>query len=1141
MSFNLKADIERLIGKTYADRGAAYAKEGRVIKLSGAEAKRRLSAKVRGSGRSTYSQAIVLKWSDYGRLVNIEGDCSCPIGYNCKHVAAVLFVAAPILRAENAPASPAQPKRSAPSKPPQQSLSGPLQVWLETGPKPQTSGNGNDYPPRVLDRIYYVLARERDQLVVQPYKVRLKKDGTVGKNARRYDFAHINSPTPPKFVRPIDDRIRRYLRLADSYFYASGMQLPEGEEGRKTLELLLETGRARWREATGIALVKGPEQTGRFVWHLDKSGTQTLEVKTLEGTTLTALPVAPLWYLDPKSGECGLLSTDQPPERAAWLAAAPPVKARETGQFTQALDQLQKLDQLKAPGQPNEASLPLPRQIEMVTRTDILPEPVLRLHAARVQEVEVYDWRYYRRSAPATKETVPALSCVFDYKGARVHPDDTGSTIEAFDGDRIEVIVRHTSQEARHLTDLENIAQMHGFEDPDLLEEEVEVIGKAEPDFILFPFAADDAGPGQALDFLRFGTEKLRDLGWRVEIGKDWPCQLYEGGHQIIAGVKEDENGWFTLALNIEVGGQEIDLLAVVLRFLNQMPPEVLEVDFDLAAYLAEQTFFLRLADGRYLSLPAAPLAPVLRVFLALHGQMHPGEAGVAAEIAEALAGSDIPFIGGEKLLRLGQRLRALASPDAAPAIPAGFTGELRPYQKIGLGWLTALAETGFGGVLADDMGLGKTVQALAFLAGQKETNAVELPNLLIVPTSLVGTWTQEAARFTPDLRVLVLHGPDRKTRFDQIASHDLVITTYPLLHRDADILFVQDYDNVILDEAQMVKNPASRAAKLIRNVNANQRLALSGTPMENNLEELWSLYDWLIPGLLGNRKAFQQNFRKPIEKKGDRAAQTLLSKRIAPFLLRRTKEQVALDLPPKTVITETITLSGAQRELYETIRIAMDQRVRAALDKKGLAGSRITVLDALLKLRQVCCDPGLVKLPAAREITASAKRAHLLEMLDELMAEGRRVLVFSQFVQMLRLIEDDIKARGYDYAWLSGETKNRGELVEHFQNGNVPIFLISLKAGGLGLTLTAADTVILYDPWWNPAVERQAMDRTHRIGQDRPVFVHRLITQGTVETKIEAIQKRKQDLADALFDPDKTGPAVLSEDEILSLFQPIT
>ncbi|VAW19893.1 COG0553: Superfamily II DNA/RNA helicases, SNF2 family [hydrothermal vent metagenome] len=1186
MSFNLKADIERLIGKTYAGRGAAYAKDGRVIKISGAQGKKRLSARVRGSGRSIYSQTIVLKWSDYGRLVNIEGDCSCPIEYNCKHVAAVLFVAEPLLRNGNAPLRPANLVPPV-SKPARQKLSGPLQLWLETRPKPQESGNGNEYPPRVLDRIYYVLNRDHANLVVQPHKVRLKKDGTVGKNASRYDFANVNSPTPPKFVRPIDFRIRRYLSLAEwSAGFHLGTNLPEGEEGRKTLELLLQTGRARWRDVSGIALVAGAERKGRFVWRQDKSGTQTLEVKTSKDKSVIALPVDPLWYLDPESGECGLLFTDQPPERAFWLAAAPPVNARETERFVQALGQLKELDQLKQPDQPKEAdqlkeagppkmaALPLPRQIAQVRLTDILPTPILRLHAVTVQKFNSDEWRYYPRPALSPKEIVPALSCVFDYNGARVCPNDKGKTIEAFDGDRIEVIVRHTSHEARHLVDLENIANVHGFEDSDLLADDVQVErfqdkwnrlsgsearqnkdlepcfdsvktglaldGKTEPDFLLFPFDLDGIGPQQALEFLRFGVRKLRDLGWRIEIGKDWPCPMHEGDHRIFAGVKEDGNGWFSLALNIEVAGQEIDLLAVVLRFLNQMPPEVLEPDFDLVAYLADQTFYLRLADGRYLSLPAAPLAPALKAFLALHGQMHPGEAVVVADIAEALAGSDIAFTGGEKLLELGRRLRALASPNAAPLLPVGFMGELRPYQKTGLGWLTALAQTGFGGVLADDMGLGKTVQALAFLAGQKETAPAERPNLLIVPTSLVGTWQSEAARFTPDLRVLVLHGLERKTLFDRIADHDLVITTYPLLHRDADILFAQNYDTVILDEAQMVKNPASRAAKLIRNIKARQRLALSGTPMENNLEELWSLYDWLIPGLLGNRKAFQQNFRKPIEKKGDRAAQVHLSRRIAPFLLRRTKEQVALDLPPKTVIAETITLSGAQRELYETIRIAMDQRVRLALEQKGLAGSRITVLDALLKLRQVCCDPALVKLPAARAVTASAKRARLLEMLDELMSEGRRVLVFSQFVEMLRLIEKDIKSRGYDYAWLSGETKNRGQLVERFQGGDVPIFLISLKAGGLGLTLTAADTVILYDPWWNPAVERQAMDRTHRIGQDRPVFVHRLITRGTVETRIEAIQKRKQQLADALFDPAKSGPAVLSEDEILSLFQPI-
>lgn len=1140
MSYDLKTDIRRLIGETYADRGQVYARQGRVTEFSGAEGRRLLLGEVRGSGRSVYSQTISLDWSADGRLAGIDGECSCPVDYNCKHVAAVLFVAEPILRGEDAPLILADehtrkqtPQPIQPIQPIPQTLSGPLQVWFDAQPKTDRSAASDDYPAAVQGRIYYVLNRERDHLVVQPYKVSLKKDGSPGKNARRYEFAAINSSTPPKFVRPIDLRIRRYLNPPGWYGGGQpGTKLPDGEEGQKTFELLLSTGRARWQDMAGITLVEGPEREGRFDWHLDASGTQTLQVETAESKAFTPLPLSPLWYLDPETGACGVLKTDLPPERAIWLAAAPPVLAREAGQFAKTLGAL------------DENAFPLPRQIETITCSDSLPTPVLRLHAAGVQEIGVSDWRHYRpRLGP--KEIVPALSCTFAYAGARVRSDDHESTIESFDGEKLQVIMRNTPEEVRHLADLEDIAQLYDFEPPDLLIESVQMAGKNEPGFILWPFEYD-AAPQQALDFLRLGTEALRDLGWKVEIGKDWPCNLYEGSHRLSAGVSEtneDNGGWFSLALNIEVDGREIDLLPLILQFLRGMPPEALEPDFDFARFLGDRTFYLRLADGRYLPLPAAPLAPVLKAFLALHGvgeQMHPAEAGLIADVAASLEGSDIPFVGGERLLALGTRLRALASPDAEPLPPKEFAGELRPYQKTGLGWLTALAETGFGGVLADDMGLGKTVQALAFLAQRKATVAGDLPNLLIVPTSLVGIWSSEAARFTPSLRVLILHGPDRKTLFDRIADHDVVITTYPLLHRDSAVLFAQDYDTVILDEAQMVKNPTSRAAKLIRDIKARQRLALTGTPMENNLEELWSLYDWLIPGLLGNRKTFQRVFRKPIEKEGDRTAQARLSKRISPFLLRRTKDQVAADLPPKTVITETVTLTGPQRELYESIRVAMDKRVREALNQKGLSGCRITVLDALLKLRQVCCDPALVKLPAAKDITVSAKRTHLLHMLDELMAEGRRVLVFSQFVQMLRLIEQDIKERGYDYAWLSGKTQNRTELVQRFQNGTVPIFLISLKAGGVGLTLTAADTVILYDPWWNPAVERQAMDRAHRIGQDKPVFVHRLITEGTVETQIEAIQARKQDLADALFDPDKPGPAMLSEDEILALFQPI-
>ena len=366
-------------------------------------------------------------------------------------------------------------------------------------------------------------------------------------------------------------------------------------------------------------------------------------------------------------------------------------------------------------------------------------------------------------------------------------------------------------------------------------------------------------------------------------------------------------------------------------------------------------------------------------------------------------------------------------------------------------------------------------------------------------------------------------------------------MTTYPLLARDSGWLAAQNWPLVILDEAQTLKNPAAQMAKTLRGIPAMGRLALTGTPLENSLQDIWTLIDWVNPGLLGDRKAFQKHFRTPIEKQGNRAAQARLNRRLRPFMLRRTKAQVAAELPPKTEILERVELPRSQQTLYESVRSAMDQRVREAISARGLAAARITVLDALLKLRQVCCDPSLVKTEAARAVTDSAKRARLLDLLQELVAEGRRVLVFSQFVGMLELIEADLTRTGIPYLSLTGQTKNRDKVLGSFARGDAPVFLLSLKAGGVGLTLTEADTVILYDPWWNPAVERQAMDRTHRIGQDKPVFVHRLVAAGTVEEKILEMQARKQALADALFDEEASAAeALLDEATVQDLFAPL-
>ncbi|MGC1761208.1 MAG: DEAD/DEAH box helicase, partial [Candidatus Cybelea sp.] len=412
-------------------------------------------------------------------------------------------------------------------------------------------------------------------------------------------------------------------------------------------------------------------------------------------------------------------------------------------------------------------------------------------------------------------------------------------------------------------------------------------------------------------------------------------------------------------------------------------------------------------------------------------------------------------------------------------------------------------------------------------------------PVLIVAPTSVLPNWRAEIARFVPHLRVVSLSGNDRAERFDRIEDNDVALTSYALLHRDADRLTEREWQIVVLDETQFVKNPRSKGAQAAARLRAAQRLALTGTPIENHLDELWSIFSFAIPGLLGERTQFARLFRTPIEKRGDTQRRALLAARLRPFLMRRTKEDVALDLPEKTEIITRVELGGAQRDLYETIRLAMHKRVRAEMQRRGLARSRIVVLEALLKLRQACCDPRLVKLPAARNVFDSSKLEALLEMLPELIDEGRRVLLFSQFTSMLDLIKPELAARAIDYVEIRGETKNRETPVRRFQNREVPLFLISLKAGGTGLNLTAADTVIHYDPWWNPAVERQATDRAHRIGQHRPVFVYKLITVGTVEERILELQQRKGALAAGIFDDAAATAQMLDETEIERLLAP--
>jgi superfamily II DNA or RNA helicase len=459
---------------------------------------------------------------------------------------------------------------------------------------------------------------------------------------------------------------------------------------------------------------------------------------------------------------------------------------------------------------------------------------------------------------------------------------------------------------------------------------------------------------------------------------------------------------------------------------------------------------------------------------------------------------------------------------------PPQFVGTLRPYQRDGLGWLHFLNRFGFGGCLADDMGLGKTVQVLALLQARRQ---IGKPSLVVVPKSLVFNWIEEAKRFTPDLRVLDHTGIARARSSEQFKDFDIVLTTYGTMRLDAPFLKDVDFDYVVLDEAQAIKNASSESAKAARLLRADHRLVLSGTPVQNHLGELWSLFEFLNPGMLGGASVFKASgagSSNPIDREG----RELLSRALRPFILRRTKEQVATDLPEKTEQTIWCDLEPEQRKLYDELRehyrVSLLERVAA----EGINKAKIQVLEALLRLRQAACHPGLIDKNRTDE--SSAKLESLIEQVSEVLDEGHKVLVFSQFTSMLAIVRKHLDKRKITYEYLDGKTRDRQQRVERFQNDpDCKLFLISLKAGGLGLNLTAAEYVFLLDPWWNPAIESQAIDRAHRIGQTRNVFAYRLIARDTVEQKVLELQSRKKALADMIINADNSLIGELKREDL--------
>ncbi len=607
------------------------------------------------------------------------------------------------------------------------------------------------------------------------------------------------------------------------------------------------------------------------------------------------------------------------------------------------------------------------------------------------------------------------------------------------------------------------------------------------------------------------------------------------------------QNQWFDLSLGVDIGGARQDILPwlpSILETIGRAPVNAVgEPQYPEWVYLP------RSKEGdEYIRLNITPLHPWLAALIDLVGERGKDfEKGGAVRLsrlealrATATLGEGAVWAGAAPLREMLTQLKGQTTlPEVA--LPTGLQAQLRPYQQQGLNWLQFLRSHGLSGVLADDMGLGKTLQTLAHILVEKQSGRMRTPVLVIAPVSLMGNWAREAQRFTPELRVQVFHGTDRHAGADTLADNDIVLTSYSLVHREKERWLATHWHMVVLDEAQNIKNANTHAAKVVAELNANQRLCLSGTPMENHLGELWSLFHFLMPGFLSSNAKFTKLFRTPIEKHGNTERLAQLRGRVTPFMLRRNKSAVAAELPPKVESITRVKLDGKQADLYETIRLATEVKVREALASKGLARSQITVLDALLKLRQVCCDPRLVPLDKAKSLNQSAKLEQLMDMLPEMIAEGRRVLLFSQFTSMLSLIEDALKARNIPWVKLTGQSTKRDAIIERFTSGEVPLFLISLKAGGVGLNLPQADTVIHYDPWWNPAVENQATDRAHRIGQQSTVFVYKMVAEGTIEERILALQARKAELASNMYNgAEGRSQPMFTEADVMDLLQPL-
>ena len=1023
---------------------------------------------------------------------DVAAQCSCGDAINCKHAVAVLEKLLAI--------AVATPDKSAAQ------WSAELTVWLD---KIKQAGVAASAPPKSTKPyakfLAYCIEQPAGRLISGHYDLhfalrigsRTKSGISIEPGNATADLAR-----PPKYMAGEDLPICAAFHQKSRQNYLWDRTIPlAGKDWDAILEPALATGRLffgkvsdAYRPSDGYrVLTAGPPLPVEAGWEPLADGSAR-PVLSLPSPDLQLITTQPLRYLDPEALSFGPLHSHLPPSILQLWSAGPSV----------APDHIATLGKQLAAVFP-ENPLPIPAEQAAQTLTGLTPVPCLRI-------TEVLAGIYLKRTI--------AANLTFLYPGCPPQAQLAPKALPRsswFDGTTRTILERDARAEEALRWDLtcSGLTPLsEHFPDRELNDKNRNVLILRTP----------NARPTDWLEFM--DSPAFRELvanGWIIESDPKLGLTIHDIQDFFPAIESDPDHGidWFRFDVSAEFNGKRVSLIPQIAQAIAEdwharypdpdLIPETLLLPCDQPA-----DGHVRFPARRFLDL-------VEQVRHLFHG--FPNGSGAlrldrlgAAGLADSLAIDTSETT--RSLAALGRNLRDIQGLPPA-VIPATIRAELRPYQHEGFRWLQFLAQHGLHGILADDMGLGKTLQTLTHLTAE-HAKAPAKPSLVVAPTSVVPNWAEEAIKFTPHLKVLTLHGSNRSELYAQIPAADIVLTSYPLLVRDFDLLSQQQWHVVVLDEAQYIKNPKALAAQSAYKLKAAQRICLSGTPMQNHLGELWSLMRFLMPGFLSDEKSFNAYVRKPIERDHSGSAQASLNRRVSPLLLRRTKDQVATELPEKTTLIHGIDLSPRQTDLYESVRAVMDERVRDAIAAKGLAKSHIIVLDALLKLRQICCHPQLLKSAAAQKITESAKLDYLTgELLPTLLEEGRRILLFSQFTSMLALIEEHLILEEIPYLKLTGQTTERASLVKSFQSGTVPIFLISLKAGGTGLNLTAADTVIHYDPWWNPAAENQATDRAHRIGQTKPVFVHKLVCRGTIEERILELQKQKSTLVEALLSED--------------------